>query len=277
MAPRGGGRTSRPSVLVALLAACGGDRPVHSPAADLAGERSGSAAFLFDGFEGDDVAGFWLPGDHGSGRYAPGAVSIAADRARSGNRSVRITVREGDVEQTGGSGQLNERAELDSGNRPFAGRDLWYGFSFLIPEGFPVVDTRLVLAQWKQSGLEGSPLVAVRFRAGRHSLTVRDPASTMGAGKEYGLPDLPIGQWNDMVFRIRFSAEDDGSVEAWMNGAQVVSHRGRTASRDGEDRIYNKIGLYRDRWKDPMTIYFDNYAVGDRFAAVDPARLDRSR
>jgi polysaccharide lyase-like protein len=268
---------ARPALLLGLLAACGGARSVRSSASRPGDEPSGAAPFLFDGFEGDAVAGFWLPGEHGSGRYAPGAVAIATDRVRSGSRSVRITVREGDVEQTGDSGQLNERAELDSGKRPFAGRDLWYGFSFLVPEGFPVVDTRLVLAQWKQSGLGGSPLVAVRFRAGRHYLTVRDPASTMGAGKEYGLPDLPIGRWNDMVLRIRFSPEDDGSVEAWMNGARVVSHRGRTASRDGEDRIYNKVGLYRDRWKHPMTIYFDNYAVGDRFAAVDPARFDRDR
>ena len=30
---------------------------------------------------------------------------------------------------------------------------MWYGFSFLIPAGFPIVDNRLVIAQWKQDGV----------------------------------------------------------------------------------------------------------------------------
>ena len=60
-----------------------------------------------------------------------------------------------------------------------------------------------------------------------------------------------------------------------MNGIQVVSHHGPTASGSGENGIYNKIGLYRDRWSEPMTIYFDNYTLGERFADVDPSRFDR--
>jgi hypothetical protein len=36
----------------------------------------------------------------------------------------------------------------------------------------------------------------------------------------------------------------------------------------------NKIGLYRDRMKQPMTIYFDNYALGDSYETVDPARFE---
>ena len=35
------------------------------------------------------------------------------------------------------------------------------------------------------------------------------------------------------------------------------------------------VGLYRDRWKDPMTLYVDNYTLGDSFAAVDPSAFDR--
>ena len=80
-----------------------------------------------------------------------------------------------------------------------------------------------------------------------------------------------------MVYHIRFSRGDDGLVEMWMNGSRVVSHKGATAFKAGEDDIYNKFGLYRDRWKDPMTIYFDNYTLADSFAAVDPARFDRQQ
>ena len=204
-------------------------------------------------------------------RYAPGAVAVSTDYARAGTRSVRITVHEGDIEQTGDDGKQTERAELDSGKHAFVGRDVWYGFSFLIPPGFPVVDNRLVIAQWKQYGLTGSPLVAERYRNGKHDLTIRVPDSGWVSRKHHALPEIAFGRWNDMVYHIRFSRGEDGLVEVWMNGSRVVTYKGATAFKEGEDNIYNKFGLYRDRWKDPMTIYFDNYTLADSFAAVDPA------
>ncbi len=42
------------------------------------------------------------------------------------------------------------------------------------------------------------------------------------------------------------------------------------------DSLPLRAGLYRDRWPEPMTIYFDNYTVGESFEAVDPARFDRA-
>lgn len=230
---------------------------------------------LLDRFEGDAIAGFWKAGDFGSGRFEPGAVTLAGTYARSGRRSVRITVSEGNVEQRGDRGVITERAELDSGRHPFLGRDVWYGFSLLIPPEFPVVDNRLVIAQWKQEGVS-SPLIALRFRGGKLYLTISDYSSPDGTRKRYDLPDLELGRWHDMVFRIRPSLERDGIVEVSMNGVRVLSHRGVTAAAGGENEFYNKIGLYRDRWKEPMTIYFDNYALGGCLEAVDPTRFDRA-
>ncbi len=165
---------------------------------------------------------------------------------------------------------------LDSGKHSFVGRDVWYGFSVLLPPGFPVVDNRLVIAQWKQNGISGSPLVAQRFRDGKHELTIRVPDSALGRWKRFALPKVEFGRWNDMVYHIRFSSGPDGSVNVWMNGARVAAYKGATAFKKGEDLIYNKFGLYRDRWKQPMTIYFDNYALGNGFEAVDPAKIDGS-
>jgi hypothetical protein len=196
-------------------------------------------------------------------------------RPRSGKACVKITVKEGDVEQVGDDGMKTERAELDSGKHRFVGRDVWYGFSFLVPEGFPVVDNRLVIAQWKQGGVHGGPLIAQRFRAGRHYLTVRVPGDDDGDDERFRLPAIKFGTWNDMVYHARFSAGADGLVEVWMNGKRVVRRKGANCFKDGENRVYNKFGLYRDRWKDPMTIYFDDYTLGESFEAVDPARFDR--
>ena len=54
---------------------------------------------LADGFESGSLGAFWLPGNYGTGLYAPGAVVVSKDYARSGIWSARITVKEGDVEQ----------------------------------------------------------------------------------------------------------------------------------------------------------------------------------
>ena len=265
--------------LAALAAACSQSPPGAASAPESPIPGSGQSPRIIqmplaDGFESDLVAGFWLPGNYGTGLYEPGAVAISTDYARTGSRSARITVKEGDVEQRGDDGRRVERAELDSGHYPFWGRDVWYGFSFLLPPGFPVVDNRLVLASWKQSDVEGSPLIGQRFRAGRHSLTIRPPGAN-SSGKSYPLPDIQLGRWNDMMYHVRYSAGEDGVIEVWMNGERVVTYRGPTASRAGADRFYNKVGLYRDRWKEPMTMYVDNYTLGDSFDAVDPSTFDR--
>src|SRR5438132_269233 len=110
------------------------EQPAHSSTPSPKGLRMP----LVDGFEADSLAGFWLPADYGTGLYAPGAITVSKDYARSGTRSVRITVKEGDIEQRGDDSRRVERAELDSGHYPLLGRDVWYGFSFLLPPGFPI-------------------------------------------------------------------------------------------------------------------------------------------
>ena len=80
----------------------------------------------------------------------------------------------------------------------------------------------------------------------------------------------------DFVFRVRYSPAKDGVVQVWVNGQLVVDYSGPLAEPDKEkNRFYNKIGLYRDRLKQPMTLYFDNYTAGHSFDQVNPARFDR--
>jgi hypothetical protein len=264
---------TRLALAALVLAGCGGD--VSGPPTAPASPAPARAALpvLRDGFEGDALAAFWRPGDHGTGRYAPGAVQLTDEHARGGRRSARITLSEGDVEQSGDAGQPNERAELDSGRRAILDRDSWCGWAFLLPRGFPIVDKRLVLAQWKQSELEGSALIAQRFRKGRHYLTVRDWDARGGEFREYELPPIEPGRWHDVIWRARFSRENDGIVEVWIDGELVVRHAGTTAGPGGKDSFYHKVGLYRDRWHEPMTIHVDSYALGGSFEDVDPARF----
>ena len=64
-----------------------------------------------------------------------------------------------------------------------------------------------------------------------------------------------------MTYAIKFSHDTDGFVRVSMNGHEVVNYNGPTAIASGQNSFYNKIGLYRDQWPDPMTIYFDDYSL----------------
>ena len=224
---------------------------------------------LHDGFEANEIADFWLPGNYGTGLYVPGAIRLSTNYARSGARSAQITVRQGDIDAAGDWGTRVERSELDSGHFPLLGQEAWYGFSVLIPTNFPIVDNRLVISSCKQSDVS-RPLTAQRFRNGKHTITVE----SQGGRKEFRLPALPLGKWVDFVCFARYSPGKNGAFQFWMNGRQVVSYSGPLADPSSKNAFYHKIGLYRDRWKQPMTIYFDNYAAGSSYESVDPARFE---
>jgi len=234
---------------------------------DLA-QDSNSVPVLNDGFEGEALANFWLPGNYGSGLHVPGAIQISTNYARSGTHSAEITVREGDIDAAGDDGTRVERAELDSGHFPLRGREAWYGFSLLVPKDFPLVDDRLVIASCKQSDVS-RPIVAQRFRNGLHTVTVE----SQGHKESYKLPPIPLGQWIDMIYHVRYSTGTDGLVEIWMNGKKVVTYSGSAADPTAKNAFYHKIGLYRDRLNVPMTIYYDNYSMGGSKDAVDPERM----
>ncbi len=224
-------------------------------------------AGLVDGFEEGRLAEFWLPGDFGSGRFAPDRVKFSRKFARSGSDSVELTVRQGDVAQPGADDTITERTELDSGKYPLCGKEICYGFSFLIPKDFPIRDVRLVISQIKQSDGNG-PLVAQRFRDGKHTLVIE----SHGKKSRFTLPNIRKGEWHDMIYRVRYS-EANGVVEVTMDGKRVANYKGPLGKETPGNLFYHKIGLYRDKIPEPMTIYFDNYRTGQTPQAVDPAQF----
>lgn len=235
-------------------------------------ETTNTKITLTDDFENGDLAGFWRSGNKGSGRYEQDAVSFTDQYHRSGNHCIKLTVKEGYIRQDGGDGNFTERTELDSRTHPFLHQKVWYKFSILIPEDFPVVDDRLVISQVKQTVSASSPLqlYAQRFRNGQHYLTIYD--MTNGDKEEAArvtLPDLTKEQWHDFIFQIYYSETSDGYIKMWMDGKQVTSFNGPTASRKGRNQFYHKIGMYRDQWPDPMTPYFDDYMLTNDTLQMD--------
>jgi hypothetical protein len=193
--------------------------------------------------------------------------------ARAGHQAVSLTVRSGDKFEAGRDGNLdNERDELLEAPSLDSQQNVPYEFSFsmFFPQDFPIVPTRLVIAQWKQfcpseTGpcSDQSPVLALRYVNGTMRITQtiegKQRVLYQQAGEFRNL-------WLDFRFRARFTPGPDGHVAAWLGDQQIVDFTGPTATREDipggyppNDYFFFKMGLYRDLMPQPMTVYIDEY------------------
>ena len=131
--------------------------------------RSG-ASEIYDGFEEPSLSKAW-----DTSRFIDGAVRIQGSIVRTGHGAAEVTVHAGDKFEVGIAGSSDsERAELMEA-RSLVSKERTtyeYAFSMFFPETFPIVPTRLVIAQWKQYCPESracsddSPVLAIRYMSG---------------------------------------------------------------------------------------------------------------
>ena len=217
---------------------------------------------IYDGFKSPALSTAWS-----TERFLPSALVISSEVVRSGRRAAKITLHQGDqVEDE--KGTILERAELMEARELTSLEDSTYSYSFsmFLPQDFPAVPTRLVIAQWKQhcrSGkcIEDSPVLALRYRSGEFRVTLHAGPKTQTL---YGTTDEIRGKWLDFTFLIRFSRQRHGRIKAWLNDRQIADYTGVTAYSEAfgyppPGRFYFKMGFYRDQMAEPMTIYLDEY------------------
>ena len=225
-------------------------------------QNSVSTNIVFtDDFEGGEIADFWRDGGVKEGRYLPEAVSLSKEYQRSGEFSAKLIVKKGFIKQVVNNSIITERTELGSRKHALLGREVWYAYSILVPKEFPVIDNRLVISQFKQSGLEIGPIFAQRYRNDRHYLSISNLQGDLNENRKFELPELKREVWHEFVFNIRYSKQSDGYVILWMDGKRAVTYNGKTAHETAKNLFYHKMGLYRDQWPAPMTLYFDDYVL----------------
>jgi hypothetical protein len=217
-----------------------------------------------DGFEKPKLGSNWI-----TERMVPGAFSTQSEIVRSGCCAGQITVRPNDrLEEASDDGAATERDELMEAPQYWSqsGKTYEYSFSLYLPSDFPIVEKRLVIAQWKQLCEWGScrpdnPVLAIRYVGGVLFVTRKNDD---GEKKVYSSQGETRGRWLDFRFVTRFSQGQDGAIDGWMNGQQIVQYRGITAYRAARGYpahgfFFFKMGLYRDLMKQPMTIYLDDF------------------
>ncbi len=204
----------------------------------------------------------------------PGAFSIQTEIVHSGHSAAQITLRPNDcVEEASDDGAASERDELMETPRFWSQSEKTYEymFSLYIPMDFPIVENRLIIAQWKQLCELGNcrpdnPVLAIRYVGGVLFVTRKNDIDEATLYRSQG---EMRGRWLDFRFVTRFSQGDDGIIKGWMDGQQIVQYHGVTAYRaaigyPAHGFFYFKMGLYRDQMKQQMTIYLDDFQKNQR-------------
>jgi hypothetical protein len=233
----------------------------HTQTADVPGID------VYDGFEMPELSKIWS-----ADRFEPGAVTMQTNIVRAGHGALKITVHASDKFESGMNGNSDsERDELREAGKLTSKENVPYEFSFsmFFPTNFPVVPTRLVIAQWKQYCADGgncsddSPVLAVRYIAGELRITQDLDKKFIMLYRE---TNEFRGCWLDFKFQVRFSPKDNGRIKAWLGDKPLVDYKGVTADSENAEtgypspsRFYFKMGLYRNVMPEPMTVYIDEY------------------
>jgi peptide/nickel transport system ATP-binding protein len=194
---------------------------------------------------------------------------------RVGTYACRFELRPGDYVSQG------HRAELrDPFNAPFD-VPLWYGFSTLIDQDFPVEEgVGCVLAQWhdqaKLGDPSGKPPIALRYRAGLLSVTgAHDKVASDRPVRRYefaSVDNLRRGVWHDFVFRVIWSRFGRSRINVWFSGREWIDWSGPLGYQNEAEGPYFKLGVYcSGPIRNAHVAYHDNFSRGHSYAEVDPA------
>lgn len=219
---------------------------------------------VYDGFESSGLSPLWS-----QSRMVSGSFRVQSDVVRAGRSAGEITVHSGDRrEEASDDGTASERDELMESWSLLAHihRTYRYSFSLYLPVDFPIVPTRLVLAQWKQlcewtRCRPDNPVLAIRYQNGELFVTRQDDRARSVL---YSSKQEMRGRWLDFRFETRFSPGQDGRIDGWLNGEPIAHYQGPTVYQRQlgypvHGYVYFKTGLYRDEMRQPMTIYVDEY------------------
>lgn len=233
-----------------------------------------SKLFVQDAFELDSYLGNW------ANREACCSYSIVRSNsvARDGKYSVRFELNKDDIPVHGG-----KRAELITWREPTPDAERWYRFSIFLPEEFGIDSVEEIVAQWHEvpdfdlGETWRSPPIALQINKDKWVASVMwasdavNTNKTLSGKKSEQLGVIEKGKWVDWIFHIRFSHKDDGVLQIWKDGNQVLDYTGPNYYND---RVgpYFKIGIYKWRWQDvhnksvvtQRILYFDRVKISDQ-------------
>ena len=151
---------------------------------------------------------------------------------------------------------------------------MWYTWDVYLPNNFPILESgKLLLGQFHNSDC---PHLSFTSRGGMggdngilHYETMRIYGDDCLATERKPITKIQEmwGKWTNFLLEIKWSSNEDGIANIWIDGKQVLWHKGRTLTKSKEHRNYLKIGIYQccnKQWKKikPATAYFTHPIAG---------------
>jgi hypothetical protein len=209
----------------------------------------------------------------------PYSIQTDASIKENGEDSLRFEVRSGETWRDA-SLTKSFRAEVATETFPPIKSKRWYSFSVFLPADFPIENNRFVFAQWHGENMEAhgqpprSPPLAFRFRKGRLIIDIQHSDAEVIPDPD-AVPtevlletkDFALGQWHDFFVEAKWSYAEDGLVNVWRNGRQVVAYRGPVGYRENVGPQF-KFGIYRNDSARTYIAYFNHVKEGATMADV---------
>ncbi len=212
---------------------------------------------------------------------------FVSDIVRKGRYALKINLKGDDIVNNG------NRAELVIKNDDPYGSEVYYAWSFYIPEDYQdsnIRDPWQILGQWhhEPNFAKGETWEKNGVRPPTISLHygVLDDDSPAVAIDKYGKEEekrkvafkrIEKGKWYDFIVHIKWSLNEDGFVEAWLNNEpfEILEGEKREGNKILGATMFNelphffKVGLYRNPLiESKNVIYIDEIEIGNSYENV---------
>ena len=163
----------------------------------------------------------------------------------------RFEVRPGDCSSTSGWSDCatdRERSELTEGSRNYENSEWWYGWSFFIPDEYPIIyPAKTAIGQFHQD--DGPP--AFMFQNGSGGYWIDRNFGNTTDYIQLLTQEEMLGKWNKIEVHALWKKEN-GFFRIFVNGELKYDFKGRTISGSS---VYFKYGIYRS--------YLSRYAASN--------------
>lgn len=224
----------------------------------------------------------------------PWSINIEKNIVRAGRGGLRFELRPGDLYRD--RFKKAERTELYEKYNPNLGKEIWYGFSVLVPDECRTKDAYpVIIGQWHDKSkwgrypnlsqkLSGNNLYIYLLwsvKPGSDTITentvyYQDPSAPNVGATGFKVEEFELGQWFDFIYNIKWAGDDSGFLYLWVNGEKTFEYSGPTAYHDEHFGPYFKFGIYAIfGLGDKRILYFDEYKRGNSYDAVDPSNIKR--
>lgn len=195
---------------------------------------------------------------------------------RSGNKSWRFEVREGDCgedKKYSDCKSNRQRTELQTKEYQKINKEYWYSISIFFPENYKsVAPVRTVFTQIYEKGWK--PILMITDRSNEWLEVGRMwSGEYVEMKKGIKINDMR-GKWTDILINIRYSRKEDGFMKVWINDKQILESLNiKTLTPYTNKGAKLEWGIYQtgvSDWKrthgkkpyPPMIVYFDEVNQG---------------